>query len=145
MTRLRPQQLKQRIAKIEGAFRRLGHVDVARQTGSPQTIVVTIAHPGWGAPTTAQLSFVETWILEGGLWALTKYAYDLLLRPGPGRFGFHWHDGRYHEHCVDPADPGRDHHFAGSPVDLFAAFDRFTALLNGKEPLTCAGLRPLRG
>ncbi|MFH0751826.1 MAG: hypothetical protein V2B17_08315 [Chloroflexota bacterium] len=145
MTQLRQQHLEQRIATGEGAFRRLGHVDVARQTGSPQTIVITITHPGWGAPTTAHLSFVETWILEGGLWALTKYAYDLLLRPGPGRCGFHWHDGTYHTHCVDPADPGRDHHFAGGPVDLFAAFNRFTALLNGTEPLTCAGLRPLRG
>ena len=145
MTRLRKQQLDQRIAKAEGALRRLGHVDSERQTGSPQTIVITITHPGWGTPMAAQLSFVETWILEGGLWTLAKYAYDLRLRPGPGRFGFHWHDGRYHEHCVDPADPGRDHHFAGDPVDLFAAFDRFTAILNGKEPLTCAGLRPLRG
>jgi hypothetical protein len=145
VTRLRKQQLDQRIAKAEGALRRLGHVDSERQTGSPQTIVITITHPGWGTPMAAQLSFVETWILEGGLWTLAKYAYDLRLRPGPGRFGFHWHDGRYHEHCVDPADPGRDHHFAGDPVDLFAAFDRFTAILNGKEPLTCAGLRPLRG
>jgi len=145
VTRLRQHQLEQRIAKVEGAFSRLGRVDVARQIGSPQTTVITVTHPGWGAPTAALLSFVETWILEGGLWALTKYAYDLLLRPGPGRLGFHWHDGRYHEHCVDPADPSRDHHFTGGPVDLFAAFDRFAALLNGKEPLTCAGLRPLRG
>jgi hypothetical protein len=87
VTRLRQRQLERRIAKVEGAFRRLGHVDVERQTGSPQTIVITIAHPGWGAPTTAQLSFVETWILEGGLWALTKYAYDLLLRRARGDSG----------------------------------------------------------
>jgi hypothetical protein len=89
VTRLRQQQLDQRIATVEGAFRR--------------------------------------------------------LRPAPGRFGFHWHDGTHHTHCVDPAHPDRDRHFAGGPVDLFAAFDRFTMLLNGKEPLTCAGLLPLRG
>ena len=145
MTGLRQQQLDQRIATVEGAFRRLGQVDVARQEGNPQTVVITLTHPGWGALTTAELRFVETWVLDGGVRVLTKYAYDVLWRPGPGRFGFHWHDGRYHTHCVDPADPVRGHHFAGDPVDLFAAFDRFTSLLNGKEPLTCAGLRPLRG
>jgi len=141
----RRQQLDQRIATVEGAFRCLGHVDVARQDDSPQTIVVTVNHPGWGAATTAQLRFVETWILEGNLWTLVRYAYDLLLRPGPGRFGFHWHDGAHHTHCVDPAHPDRDHHFAGGPIGLFAAFDRFTALLNGTEPLSCAGLLPARG
>ena len=145
MTRLRRQQLDQRIATVEGAFRRLGHVEVARQEDSPQTIVVTVTHPGWGAATTAQLFFVETWVLDGDLWTLARYAYDLLLRPAPARLGLHWHDGAHHTHCVDPAHPDRDHHFAGGPVDLFAAFDRFTALLNGKERLTCAGLLPLRG
>lgn len=145
MTRLRPQQLDQRIATVEGAFRHLGHVDVARQEGSPQTIVITVTHPGWGALTTAHLSFVETWALDGGSWSLIRYAYDLLLRPGPERFGFHWHDGTYHTHCVDPVHPKRDHHYAGGPIDLFAAFDRFTSLLNGREPLTCVGLHPLRG
>lgn len=141
MTRLRQQQFDQRVARVEGAFRRLGHVDIALQTGNPQTIVITVTHPGWGAPTTAQLSFVETWILEDGLLVLTRYAYDLVLRPGPGRFGFHWHAGRFHQHCVDPAHPSRDHHFAGGPVELFAAFDRLTALVIGKESLTCAGLQ----
>jgi hypothetical protein len=145
VTRLRQQQLDQRLATIEGAFRRLGHVDVARQDDSPQTIVVTVTHPGWGAATTARLFFVETWILAGDLWALARYAYDLLLEPAGGRIGFHWHDGTYHTHCVDPAHPDQDHHFVGGPVDLFVAFDRFTALLNGNEALTCAGLRPIRG
>jgi hypothetical protein len=144
VTRLHQQQLDQRIVTIEGAFRRLGHVDVARQDGSPQTVVITVTHPGWGAATTAQLRFVETWILEGNLWTLVRYAYDLLLRPGPWRFGFHWHDGTHHTHCVDPAEPDHDHHFEGGPVDIFAAFDRFTELLSGKELLTCAGLRHLR-
>jgi len=145
VTRLRQQQLDQRIATVEGAFRRLGHLDVSRQDDSPQTIVMMVTHPGWGARTTAQLFFVETWFLDGDLWTLARYAYDLFLRPAPGRFGFHWHDGTHHTHCVDPAHPDRDHHFAGGPVDLFAAFDRFTMLLSGKEPLTCAGLLPLRG
>ena len=140
MTRLRKQQFDQRVATVEGAFSRLGHVEVALQAGSPRTNVITVAHPGWGALTTAQLSFVETWVVEDGLWVLTRYAYDLLLRSGPGRFGFHWHDGRFHQHCVDPSHPGRDHHFAGGPVELFAAFDRFTAFVIGKELLTCAGL-----
>jgi hypothetical protein len=49
VTRLRLQQLDQRIATIEGAFRRLGHVDVARQDDSLQTFVITVTHPGWGA------------------------------------------------------------------------------------------------
>lgn len=145
MAQLRRQQLDQRIATVEGAFRRLDHVDVARQDDSPQTIVITVNHPGWGAATTAQLFFFETWVLDRGLWILARYAYDLVLRPAPARFGFHWHDGTHHTHCVDPAHPDRDHHFTGGPVGLFAAYDRFTALLNGKEPLSCAGLLPVRG
>ncbi len=143
MTRLRQQQLDQRIATGESAFRRLGHVDVARQTGSPQTIVFTVVHPGWGARTTARVKLVETWIQDGAWWALTRYGYDLVMRGSPGRFGFHWHDGTYHTHCVDPAHPDRDHHFSGEPIDLFFAFDQFAAFLNGKVPMTCAGLRSL--
>jgi hypothetical protein len=46
VTRLRQQQLDQRIAKAEGAFSRLGRVDVARQIGSPQTTVITVTRPG---------------------------------------------------------------------------------------------------
>ena len=62
---------------------------------------------------------------------------------GPGRLGFHWHDGAYHTHCVDPRYPERDHHFDGGPIDVFGAAERFGAILAGTEPLTCAGLRRL--
>lgn len=143
MTRLRAQQLDQRFSTAEGALRRLGHVDVARQQGSPRTVVLTVSHPGWGAPTSATLRFVETWSRDDTLWRLVRYAYDLLLTPGPGRYGFHWHDGTYHTHCIDPGLPERDHHFGGSPIDLFDAFERFGGFLNGAERLTCAGLQPI--
>jgi hypothetical protein len=88
--------------------------------------------------------FVETWIRDDGHWDLARYAYDLLLVPGPGRFGFHWHDGVAHTHCVDPRHPERDHHFDGGRIDLFNAAERFGVILNGTEPLTCAGLRQVR-
>ena len=123
---------------------RLGDVDVARQRGSALTIVLTVSHPGWGAPVSANLRFVETWIRNDDHWNLTRYAYDLLLVPGPGRFGFHWHDGVHHTHCVDHRHPERDHHFHGDSIDLFSAAERFGAILNGTEPLTCAGLRQVR-
>ena len=145
MTSLRTQQLDQRIETIQSSFQRLGDVTIARQRdASPQTIEITVDHPGWGVATSADLFFVETWAMTGDLWVLTKYAYDLILRSGPGRFAFHWHDGTYHTHCIDPARPDRDHHFAGSPVDIFAAYDRFAEILNGARPLTCDGLRAAR-
>jgi hypothetical protein len=75
---------------------------------------------------------------------LTKYAYDLILHPGTGRFGFHWHDSSYHTHCVDPTRPDRDHHFAGEMTDIFTAYDRLAEILNGTRPLTCSGLRAAR-
>ena len=144
MITLRSQQLDRRIEKAEGAFRRLGTVEVARQKGTPQTIVITVTHPGWGALTTARLFCVETWVLRYALWHLVKYAYDLMMKPGPARYGFHWHDGGYHTHCIDPAYPDRDHHYPGGPIDLFDAFDRFADFLDGKTPMTCAGLRPVQ-
>jgi hypothetical protein len=140
--RLPRQQVDQRIDTVRGAFQRLGDVIVARQSdANPQTIEITIDHPGWGVSTEAQLHFVEIWVRKDESWHLVKYAYDLFLHPGPGRFGFHWHDGTYHTHCVDPTSPARDHHFAGEPIDIFAAFDRFTALLTSGLPLSCTGLR----
>lgn len=145
MSGLATQQLDQRIDTIRGSFQRLGDVTVARQRdASPQTIEITVDHPGWGVATEAHLYFVETWMLTGAFWVLTKYAYDLILRPGPGRFGFHWHDGSYHLHCMDPARPDRDHHFAGEIVDIFTAHDRLAEILNGTRPLTCSGLRAAR-
>jgi hypothetical protein len=90
------------------------------------------------------MRLAETWVLDLDVWTPARYAYDLLMRPGPGRYGFHWHDGWYHTHCVDPAYPNRDHHYEGNAIDLFAAFERFTGLLGGGEPLSCAGLRPVR-
>jgi hypothetical protein len=47
-------------------------------------------------------------------------------------------------HCVDRRHPGKDHHFRGDPIDLFSATERFGAILNGTEPLTCRGLKPIR-
>ena len=145
MTSLRTQQLDQRIDTSRGSFQRLGDVTIARQRDAgPQTIEIGVDHPGWGVATTAHLFFVETWVLTGDLWEQTKYAYDLILRPGPGRFGFHWHDGTYHTHCVDPAWPDRNRHFAGDWIDIFAAHDRFADILNGTRLLTCDGLRAAR-
>jgi len=118
---LRAQQLDQRFSTAEGVLMRLGQVDLARQRGNAQSIVLTVSHPGWGAPASASLRFVETWIRDDDRWDLARYAYDLLLVPGPGRFGFHWHDGVHHTHCVDPRHPDRDHHFRGDPIDLFNA------------------------
>lgn len=141
---LRAQQLDQRFATAEGVLRRPGHVDAARQRDSAQTIFLVVSHPGWGSPISASLCFVETWIRDDDLWRIVRYAYDLLLVPGPGRFGFHWHDGAYHTHCVDPRYPERDHHFDGGSIDLFGAADRFGAIVAGTELLTCAGLRRVR-
>ena len=141
MRGLRAQQLDQRFSTAEGVLIRLGTVEVARRRGSAQTIVLAVSHPGWGAPVCANLRFVETWIRDDDRWDLARYAYDLLLVPGPGRFGFHWHDGIHHTHCVDPRHPERDHHFEGDPTDVFSAAEHFGAMLNGTEPLTCGGLR----
>jgi hypothetical protein len=63
---------------------RLGQVDLARQRGNAQSIVLTVSHPGWGAPASANLRFVETWTRDDDRWDLARYAYDLLLVPGQG-------------------------------------------------------------
>lgn len=147
MTGLPLQQLDQRIATAEAAFRGLGRVqlvDPGTILGSPRTVMIAVDHPGWGLPTSALLQFVERWLLSGGIWHLTRYAYDLRMQPGPGRFGFHWHDGLYHTHCVDPGELDRDHHFQGAPIDLFAAYQQFGCLLASGSPVTCQGLKPLR-
>lgn len=141
MRRLRAQQLDQRFTTAEGVLMRLGQVDVARGRGNAQSIVLTVSHPGWGTPQGANLRFVETWTRDDDRWDLARYAYDLLLVPGPGRFGFHWHDGVHHTHCVDQRHPERDHHFHGDPIDLFAAAEHFGVLLLATEPLTCGSLR----
>ena len=147
MIRLRPQQFDQRIATAEVAFRRLGHVDVAdlgAVRGTPRTFSIRIDHPDWGLPTAASLEFVERWILSGTTWELTRYAYELRMVPGPGRLAFHWHDGRYHTHCVDSNHPDRDHHYRGGAVDLFAAYEDFGRMLASGSPITCQALTPLR-
>jgi hypothetical protein len=141
---LRAQQLDQRFSTAEGVLTRLGQVDLARQRGNARSIVLTVTHPGWGASTSASLRFVETWLHDNDRWGLARYAYDLLLVPGPGRLGFHWHDSVHHTHCVDPRHPDRDHHFRGAPIDLFTAAERFGAILNGTELLTCGNLRRVR-
>jgi hypothetical protein len=143
-TRLSPQRFEQRISDFEGAFKRLGKVEIARGTGSPQTVTILVEHPGWGAPTIAHMKFAESWVLVRGSWDLAKYAYDLFLEPEPGRFGFHWHDGTYHTHCVDPTQPRKEHHYKGSWIDIFDAFGRFTEVLMGDAPITCKGLTALR-
>ena len=144
MTPLAPERFEQRISDIEGAFRRLGQVEVARGTRNPQTVLITVDHPGWGTPTSAHMKFVESWLLERGSWSLIKFEYDLFLEPGPGRLGFHSHDGTYHTHCVDPERPNDDHHYLGSSIDIFDAFGRFTQALTGAYPITCKGLTPAR-
>lgn len=148
MTGLPPQQLDQRIATAEVAFRGLGQVRVADPgavPGMPRTISIRIDHPNWGLPTAASLEFVERWILLGTTWELTRYAYELRMVPGPARLAFHWHAGVHHMHCVDPTDPGRDHHYRGSPVDLFAAYQNFGRILASGSPISCQDLTPLRG
>jgi hypothetical protein len=146
--RLPPQPFDQRIATAEVAFRGLGHVHVADPgaiPGMPRTISIGVDHPGWGIPTAALLEFVERWIFSGGSWELTRYAYELRIVPGPGRLAFHWHDGLYHTHCVDPNDPARDHHYQGGPVDLFAAYQAFGRMLASGSSISCQALTPLRG
>ncbi len=142
--RLAPQKFDQRISDIEGAFKRLGQVEVARGTRNPQTVLITVEHPGWGVERQAHMKFVESWLLDGGGWDLVKYEYDLFLDPGPGRLGFHWHDGKHHTHCIDPTQPPKDHHHNGSEIDIFDAFGRFTQVLVGSAPITCKGLRSIR-
>jgi hypothetical protein len=80
--RLRAQQLDQRLSTAEGILMRLGQVDLGRQRGNAQSIVLTVSHPGWRAPASANLRFVETWIRDDDRWDLARYAYDLLLVPG---------------------------------------------------------------
>lgn len=147
MIRLRPQQFAQRIATAEVAFGGLGQVHVADPgavPGMPRTIRIDIDHPDWGLPTAASLEFVERWVLLGTTWELTRYAYELRMVPGSGRLAFHWHDGLFHTHCIDPADPGRDHHYQGSTIDLFGAYQNFGGVLASGSPITCQALTPLR-
>jgi hypothetical protein len=144
--RLRPQSFDQRIATAEVSFRGLGHVHVADPggiPGKPRTITIGIDHPGWGLPKAALLDFVERWIFSGGVWELTSYAYELRTVPGAGRLAFHWHNGPYHTHCVDPSNPARDHHYQGGSVDLFSAYQDFGQLLASGSPITCQGLTPI--
>jgi hypothetical protein len=86
---LRAQQLDQQFSSAEGVLMRLRQVELARQRGDAQSIVLTVSHPGWGAPASANLRFVETWIWDDDRWDPARFAYDLLLVPGPARFGFH--------------------------------------------------------
>jgi len=144
MSRFSTQRLNQRIEKIENAFRKLGVVRVTRDPrAAPQLIEISVSYPGWG-DTQAEMLFTETWALERESWSLVKYDYDLFMKPGPDRLGFHWHDGLYHTHCASRTDPGRDHHYAGAQIDIFKAFERFASILSRGRPISCVGLRPLR-
>lgn len=90
----------------------------------------------------AVIEYREIFERSGREWFLHSYAYELQLRPGPGRRAFHSHDGIHHFHCVDPARPDRDHHFRGHGVDVFEAHRAFLDLL-AEGTITCEGLFPM--
>ncbi|MBI2324522.1 MAG: hypothetical protein HYU87_06135 [Chloroflexi bacterium] len=98
--------------------------------------------PGYGLPTAATFGYREVFKVRGGLkWELVLYGYEYRA-VGRGRRAYHFHDQRYHAHCVDPREPARDHHYRSPEVDLFEAHDEFRLLYLSGASVTCDDLRP---
>jgi hypothetical protein len=102
---------------------------------------VTAIAPGYGLLTVATFSYREVFRSIGRGWEIILYRYE--YRPTDrGRRAYHFHDQRFHAHCVDPRDPRRDHHFRSPEIHLFEAHDEFRDLYVSGARVGCSDLRP---
>ena len=137
--------LEQRKATLVAKLDDLGDVtvdDIGALTGARRLDVV-VAAPGLGLQPIVEFAYSE--IFSRGArrrWSLVRYVYEYREQPGPGRRAYHWHDDRFHAHCVDRVWPERDHHFRATEVDLFEAHEEFVRLYASGARVSCDDLRP---
>lgn len=137
--------LGQRTATLIAKMDAIGDVTVddGGVRGSIRKIRVSTIAPGGGLPTTAVFDYEEVYLRAShGDWQLIGYSYEYGDAVNGGRRAYHLHDGRSHAHCVDPAVPGRDHHFRAPEIDAFEAHDEFSRLYAAQRPVRCDDLRP---
>lgn len=144
---LTEQALDQRVASVVALLDRIGEAtanDVGRD--DPERVVTVRANAPLDPPyALAVFEYTEIYRkLPQGEWLLTDYYYEFRQQPPPGRRAHHCHDPwAYHQHCVDPAHPERDHHFTGDLTDVYVAHSEFLLWSASSRPMHCAGLTPL--
>ena len=139
---------EQRKATLIAKLDDLGDVNSDDSGARTETrrLELVAAVPGGGLEALAELDYVEFFRrTPAGRWVPVRYAYEYREQPGPGRRAYHWHDERFHAHCVDRGRPQRDHHFRATEVDVFEAHDEFVRIYAAGEPVTCDDLRPALG
>lgn len=140
LTDARYERRKQRlIARLD----RLGDLDI-EEAEAPATrkVQLVVTAPGHALPVTATFDYVERFVRDGSFWRITGYRYEYREAPPPGRIAYHWHDERFHAHCVERGRAVADHHYRAHEVTVFEAHDEFTRLYTQGEPVGCGHLRP---
>ena len=136
---------EQRKATLIAKLDDLGDVtgeDSGARTGMRRLELVASA-PGAELDPLAEFEYTELFRrTPTGRWAPVRYAYEYRERPAPGRRAYHWHDDRFHAHCLDRERPDRDHHFRATEVDIFEAHEEFVRLHASSDKVTCEDLRP---
>lgn len=138
------QRLDELAAAFSGRYGRVEYGSASSASGHSVKLQITVHIPGWYVADEASMAFVEKHRWTGLAWERYAYLYDVHWEPRPsGRFAYHWHDGVFHVHCVDPRDPHSGHHYQSPPVpDIFwAALELHRTFALG---LRCVGLVPLR-
>ncbi len=137
--------VEQRKATVVSKLGSLGDVTVSDvpRARRRRLIGVRADAPGAELPTLASFQYREACDRKQGTWHLFAYAYEYIDRQHGGRRAYHWHDGSFHAHCVDPRRPRPDHHYRAPPMAVFEAHEEFARIYLSGEPISCDDLRPL--
>lgn len=128
--------------RLVGILDRFGDLTIEdRRSSGSRALRLIVQAPGADLPRSAVFDYMEEFGRIAARWQLTKYRYEYREEPPPGRRAFHWHDDEFHEHCVDPTDLSRDHHYRGYAITIFEAQDEFAAIYASGARVSCAGLR----
>lgn len=120
-----------------------GDLEVEESEGAAtRKLRFLVSAPGHELPVEAIFDYGERFVRAGSRWRIAGYRYEYREQPGPGRLAYHWHDDRFHAHCVDAARSGGDRHFRAHEVTVFEAHGEFAALCARGARVTCAHLRP---
>lgn len=138
-------QVEQRKATLVAKLEALGDVTVsdAPRARRRRLIELRADAPGGDLPTLASFEYREVFERSRDPRHLLAYAYEFLDRAHGGRRAYHWHDGSFHAHCVEPEGRLGDHHYRALPMDVFEAHDEFARIYLSGARVRCGDLRPL--
>ncbi len=145
MRPLNEHAFQQRKATLIAKLDALGDVtiDDARPRPALRVLDVRAEAPGFDLARAAAFEYREAFRLSGGgRWEIARYVYEYREVPGPGRRAYHWHDERFHAHCVSAGSPDRSQHYRATEIEVFEAHDEFARLYATEARVRCDDLRP---